>query len=315
LYAFLCLLLDLFFPPCCPAAALATANARISLLEAELSASRKAFDATTAAKVSAEKSNKSALAKAKKAEKALADANKEHLQREQAVADRLNTMSAAAGGTYCTFLLLLLFSNLLVFLYLLIYSFSAAFYLVGSTEYTRVPASTLQPDSDPLMAAVSLLEANWKSVRDIFELVNRVLTRIFVGLWPKQKAEVPHNDVKKLAHAFDTTDDPLLQMKGLSLKRGAEGAIAFSYTHGAEFDWEKVGSSHGRTRSELKAFFEKAKKFAPAIMAMISPSAASAASSTPAPSILATNESVPPPTTGAASAMPSSAMEQDAEVA
>jgi hypothetical protein len=47
---------------------------------------------------------------------------------------------------------------------------------------------------------------------------------------------VPHNDVKKLAHAFDTTDDPLLRMKGLSLKPGAEGAIAFSYAHGAEFD-------------------------------------------------------------------------------
>jgi hypothetical protein len=90
------------------------------------------------------------------------------------------------------------------------------------------------------MAAVSLLEANWKSVRDIFELANRVLTRIFVVLWPKQKAEVRHNDVKKLAQALDTTDDPLLQMKGLSLKRGAEGAIAFSYAHGVEVDWRKL---------------------------------------------------------------------------
>jgi hypothetical protein len=43
-------------------------------------------------------------ANAKKAEKALTDANKEHLQQEQAMAERLNTMSAAAGGTYYTFL-------------------------------------------------------------------------------------------------------------------------------------------------------------------------------------------------------------------
>jgi hypothetical protein len=85
---------------------LATANARISSLEAELNASRKAFDAATTAKVSAEKSTKSALTKAKKAEKALTDANQEHLQREQAVAERLNMMSAAAGGTFCTFLFL-----------------------------------------------------------------------------------------------------------------------------------------------------------------------------------------------------------------
>jgi hypothetical protein len=66
----------------------------------------------TAAKANAEKSHKSALAKAKKAEKALADANKEHLQRERAVAKRLHTMSAAAGSTYssCPLLLLLLLS-------------------------------------------------------------------------------------------------------------------------------------------------------------------------------------------------------------
>jgi hypothetical protein len=40
------------------------------------------------------------LGKAKKAEKALADANKEHAQREQAVTERLQTMSAAAKSKY-----------------------------------------------------------------------------------------------------------------------------------------------------------------------------------------------------------------------
>jgi hypothetical protein len=44
------------------------------------------------------------LAKVKKAQKDLANANKEHLQREQAVAERLNQISAAAGGTYYNFL-------------------------------------------------------------------------------------------------------------------------------------------------------------------------------------------------------------------
>jgi hypothetical protein len=97
------------------------------------------------------------------------------------------------------------------------------------------------------------LEANWISIREIFELVNRILAWIFVRLWPKQKAEVPDSDVKKLAQAFDTTEDPILHMKGLSLKRGAKGAIALSYAHGEEIDWEKVSSSHCRSRSELKA--------------------------------------------------------------
>jgi hypothetical protein len=82
------------------------ANAHIASLEAELSASRKAYDVATAAKASAEKSQKSALAKVKKTEKALADANKAHSQREQAVTEHLRTMSATAEGKYSPCLLL-----------------------------------------------------------------------------------------------------------------------------------------------------------------------------------------------------------------
>jgi hypothetical protein len=91
---------------CWTADALASANARIASLEAELNASQRAYDIATAAKVSAEKLHKSTLAKEKKAEKALADANKEHLQREQAVTEWLQTMSATAGGTFSHYPLL-----------------------------------------------------------------------------------------------------------------------------------------------------------------------------------------------------------------
>jgi hypothetical protein len=90
--------------------ALKAANACISSLEAKLDASKTTYDAATATKVNAEKSAKSALAKAKKAEKDLSNANKEHLQQEQAVAERLIQMSAAAGGTYYNFLAFFQFS-------------------------------------------------------------------------------------------------------------------------------------------------------------------------------------------------------------
>jgi hypothetical protein len=62
------------------------------------------------------------------------------------------------------------------------------------------------------MAAVNLLESNWISTQEIFELVNRVLTRIFIGLWPKQRADMPADDLKKLAKVFDTPEDPILLM-------------------------------------------------------------------------------------------------------
>jgi hypothetical protein len=142
-----------------------------------------------------------------------------------------------------------------------------------------------------------------------------VLTQIFIGLWPKQKADVPDNDLKKLANAFDTLDDPILLMKGHSVKRGAEGAIALSYAHGKEVDWEKVTSSRGQPLSELRVFFEKVKKYVPGIISIISPSAASSTSATPISSTPVTSGSMPPPNAGATSATPTSAMEHDAEVA
>jgi hypothetical protein len=49
-------------------------------LEAKLNASREAWDSANATKVAAEKTAKSAETKAKKAEKALADANQKQVQ-------------------------------------------------------------------------------------------------------------------------------------------------------------------------------------------------------------------------------------------
>jgi hypothetical protein len=118
--------------------------------------------------------------------------------------------------------------------------------------------------------------------------------------------------LNKLAKSFDTTEDPTLQLKGLSIKRRAEGAIALSCAHGTDFDWEKVSSPHGRTHDEMKAFFEKAKKLAPALVALISPSASSAASAAPPP---AAEDPVPPSTSGEENVMPSSVTKQNAEVA
>jgi hypothetical protein len=126
---------------------------------------------------------------------------------------------------------------------------------------------------------------------------------------------VPAADLKKLAMAFNTPEDPILLMKSRSVKRGAEGAIALTYAHGEEVNWEKVSSSCGRTLSELRGFFEKAKKYVPGIISIISPSAASSTSATLVSSTPVTSGSMPPPNAGAASSVPTSAMEPDAEVA
>jgi hypothetical protein len=80
--------------------ALMATNARIASLEADLDASRKAWDVATAAKVAAEKTAKSAETKVKKAEKALATADQRRAQRDLAVAERLDKSSALLGGKH-----------------------------------------------------------------------------------------------------------------------------------------------------------------------------------------------------------------------
>jgi hypothetical protein len=125
---------------------------------------------------------------------------------------------------------------------------------------------------------------------------------------------MPDNDLKKLAKAFDTPDDPILHMKGRSVKQGAEGAIALTYAHGEEVSWEKVRSSCGGPLLELQVFFEKVKKYAPGIVSKISPLATSSTSAMPVSLTLATSGSMPPPNTGATSSTPIAAVDPEAEV-
>jgi hypothetical protein len=193
--------------------------------------------------------------------------------------------------------------------YLLTLVSSFLFYCL---EFTGVSLSSLQTDDDPLMDAANLLEENWITIQETFELASRVLSRLFARLWPKKRLAIPKDNLTELAKSFDSDEDPTLQLKGLSIKRGAKGAIALSLAHGTAFDWERVSSPHGHTRDEMKVFFERAKKLAPALLTTISPSAASAvpAARPPAP-----KAPVPPSTSSEELAMPPSSTEHNAEVA
>jgi hypothetical protein len=61
---------------------------------------------------------------------------------------------------------------------------------------------------------------------------------MFIGLYPKKKDEMHVGNVRKLVEAFDTLEDPVLQMKLSLVKRGVEGTIALTQSHGEEVDWE-----------------------------------------------------------------------------
>jgi hypothetical protein len=81
---------------------------------------------------------------------------------------------------------------------------------------------------DPLMDIVGILESNWKNGRNILQHTRHVLPRLYAGLFLKKK-EMPTGNLRKLVEAFNTLEDPTLQLKLSSVKRGAEGTVAFSW--------------------------------------------------------------------------------------
>jgi hypothetical protein len=181
-------------------------------------------------------------------------------------------------------------------------------YLCDAAEKIGESWKLRQPNTEnPLLAAVDLLESNWKLIQNVLQLTRHVLTRTFIVLWPKKKEEMPVDNLRKLLEAFDTPEDPVLVMKRRSVLRGVKGAIALAQSQGEEVNWKKIGSSRARPVSEMLKFFEKAKEYVPRIVSLITPSAAS---STSAP-----NTSTPPPGAAADSSAPSTATEPAAEVA
>jgi hypothetical protein len=150
---------------------------------------------------------------------------------------------------------------------------------------------------DSLLDAVDVLESNWKLARNILQQTRHVLIRMFVGLWPKKKDEIPADNLRKLVAAFDTIEDLVRAMKSISVKRGVKGAIALAQSHGKEVNWEKVGASYAIPLVEMTEFLKKAKGYAPNIVSLILPpiasSTAAPGSSVPSSSTPALDASAP----------------------
>jgi hypothetical protein len=55
---------------------------------------------------------------------------------------------------------------------------------------------------------------------------------------------MPVGNLRNLVDAFDTLEDPVLQLKLFSVKRGVEGTITLTQSHSESVDWEKVSSTY-----------------------------------------------------------------------
>jgi hypothetical protein len=146
----------------------------------------------------------------------------------------------------------------------------------------------LDSAKDPLLDTVGVLESNWRNVRNVLQQTRHVLPRLFVGLFPKKNKGMHVGNLLNLVEAFNTLEDPVLQLKLSYVRRGVEGTITLTRSYDENVDWDKVSSTHARRLEEMKEFFSKVKKYAPNLVSLILPA--------PMPLTAAPSSSVPAPT-------------------
>jgi hypothetical protein len=92
------------------------------------------------------------------------------------------------------------------------------YYRDASEQLGEVMKLCLECAKDPLLDSVDVLESNWRIVWDVLQRTRHVLPCLFIGLFSKKKDEMPIGNLRKLVKAFDTLEDPVLQMKLSSMK-------------------------------------------------------------------------------------------------
>jgi hypothetical protein len=106
----------------------------------------------------------------------------------------------------------------------------------GAEQLGEIIKLLLGNAKDPLLDTVGVLESNWRNVRNMLQRTRHVLPHLFVGLFLKKKKDMPIGNLRKLVKAFDTLEDPVLQLKLSSVRRGVEGMIALTQSHGEDAD-------------------------------------------------------------------------------
>jgi hypothetical protein len=119
-----------------------------------------------------------------------------------------------------------------------------------------------------------------------------VLTLLYVEFFPKKKKDMPTGNLIKLVEAFDTLEDPTLQLKRSPVRRGVEATVALALCHDEEVDWEKVSSSHARGPEEMKEFFIEVRKYSPNLVLVILPTSESS-TATPSTSVPPASDPTP----------------------
>jgi hypothetical protein len=242
-------------------------------------ADKKRADEVATTKLAADRAVKEAEVRVTRAKKAMAKISKKQSQRKEAIIKRFDDLLTAFGSKYR-----LIASSLILPLFFI--RFPWLLFCDAAKQLGEVIRLCTGEAKDPLLDVVGLLESNCRNVRTILQCTRHVLPHLFSRLFLKKRKEMSTCNLRKLVEAFDTPEDPRIQVKLSSVKRGVEGTTALALSHGENIDWDKVSSSHARRLEEMKEYFSEAKRYAPNLVSLILPE--------PTPSTAMPSSSAPP---------------------
>jgi hypothetical protein len=102
------------------------------------------------------------------------------------------------------------------------------FFCDAAEQLGEIIKLRLDSAKDLLLDNVGVLESNWRNARNVLQQTRHVLPRLFAGLFPKKRKDMPVGNQRNLVEAFDTLEDPVLQLKLSSARRGVKGMTALS---------------------------------------------------------------------------------------
>jgi hypothetical protein len=166
-------------------------------------ADKKRAEEVAATKLAADWAVKEAEARATKVEKSLAKISKKQSQCKEAAVKRIDDLLNAFDSKYRLIVSSLVFPILFICSQWLLFCDAAE--QLG--EVIRLRAGDAKA---PLLDVVGLLESNFRIFKSVLQHTRHVLPRLFAGLFPKKRKEMPTSNLRKLVEAFDTLKDPTL---------------------------------------------------------------------------------------------------------
>lgn len=149
----------------------------------------------------------------------------------------------------------------LAFLYLLVDQ-----YVFSSTGKTNQEFELEDPDNDPLLDALSVLEFHGTETREGIEQADAGLSRLFPYFFPKKTEP---KTFLSLAKDFNPPEDLGLKMRQENMKIAVESTVALVADSQQTIDWTKVGDTEEMESTKWRALIRAAKPNTKKILAYL----------------------------------------------